>query len=110
MDWECTPLIPGDSHICTLRLPSAAMSRFVEWGDSVYRYRRDELITNRKVVEVAEVRGRRGRGGGRGTITVRRGDTLGAIARRYGTSVARLRKLNGLRNNDIQAGKKLKVG
>lgn len=105
-----TPLIPGDSHICTLRLPSAAMSRFVEWGDSVYRYRRDELITNRKVVEVAEVKGRRGRGGGRGTITVRRGDTLGAIARRYGTSVARLRKLNGLRNNDIQAGQKLKVG
>lgn len=43
------------------------------------------------------------------TITVRRGDTLGAIARRYGTTVTNLKKLNGLKSNNITAGKKLRV-
>ena len=41
---------------------------------------------------------------------VRRGDTLGKIARRYGTSVAALMRANGLkRANLIQVGKWLKV-
>ncbi|MGM9773746.1 MAG: peptidoglycan DD-metalloendopeptidase family protein [Candidatus Egerieousia sp.] len=51
----------------------------------------------------------RGRSGGSSTITVRKGDTLGAIARRNGTTVARIKSLNGLRSNNIRAGQKLKV-
>ncbi len=35
------------------------------------------------------------------TVTVRRGDTLWGIARRYGTTVSRLAALNGLRNPDL---------
>jgi membrane-bound lytic murein transglycosylase D len=41
--------------------------------------------------------------------TVRRGESLGVIAQRYGTSVAQLRSLNGLRSDRIQAGQKLVV-
>ncbi len=40
---------------------------------------------------------------------VRRGDTLGKIARKYGTSVRTLKKLNGLRSNTIRRGQRLKV-
>ena len=41
--------------------------------------------------------------------TVRRGDTLGSIARRYGTTVNRLCKLNGIRaNTKLQIGKRIK--
>jgi len=41
---------------------------------------------------------------------VRRGDTLGEIARRYGTTVSQLRKWNGLRGDRIYVGQKLIVG
>jgi membrane-bound lytic murein transglycosylase D len=40
---------------------------------------------------------------------VRRGETLGGIARRYGTSVATLKRLNGLRKSVIYAGQALVV-
>jgi len=41
--------------------------------------------------------------------TVRPGDTLGAIARRYRTSVNAIRSLNGLRSNLIRPGQVLRV-
>ena len=114
-----TPLIPGDSHACTLRLPTPAMTAFIEHGDSIYTYHATELLTSRQEIEVLQdqpslrrsnARGRRGRSGSRGTtITVRRGDNLGAIARRNGTTVAKLRKLNGISGSNIRAGQKLRV-
>ena len=111
-----TSLIPGDSHVCTLRLPTATMASFVAAGDSVYTWRATELLTSRREVEVSQTRatsgrgsrnGRNGRGGSR--VTVRRGDTLGAIAKRNHTTVANIRRLNGLRGNNIRAGQKLRV-
>ncbi|MBO8143951.1 MAG: N-acetylmuramoyl-L-alanine amidase [Thermodesulfobacterium sp.] len=41
---------------------------------------------------------------------VRRGDTLGEIARRYGTTVSQLRKWNGIRGDRIYVGQRLIVG
>jgi membrane-bound lytic murein transglycosylase D len=41
--------------------------------------------------------------------TVRRGDTLGAIANRYRTSVNSIKRLNGLRSNLIRVGQVLRV-
>ncbi len=41
--------------------------------------------------------------------TVRPGETLWDIARRYGLSVTRLRRLNGLRTNVIRPGQRLRV-
>ena len=41
--------------------------------------------------------------------TVRRGDTLIAIARRYGVSVSQIRQLNGVRGSSIRAGQRLRV-
>lgn len=40
---------------------------------------------------------------------VRRGDNLISIARRFGTSVSKIKKLNGLRNSKILLGQKLKL-
>ena len=50
-----------------------------------------------------------GNGRQKATHTVRRGETLYSIARRYGTSVASLKAWNGLVGNSIQAGKRLTV-
>lgn len=41
--------------------------------------------------------------------TVKPGDTLGGIARRYGISVAGLKKANGLTSDLIRAGQKLRI-
>lgn len=40
---------------------------------------------------------------------VKRGETLGHIARRYGTSVSQLKRLNGMRGTMIRAGQSLRV-
>lgn len=46
---------------------------------------------------------------GTGVHVVKKGDTLGSIARKYGTTVSRLCKLNGLRaDSKLQIGKRLK--
>jgi LysM repeat protein len=44
-----------------------------------------------------------------GTHTVMRGDTLGAIARRYSLSVEELKQRNGLGSNLIHPGQRLRV-
>ena len=49
-------------------------------------------------------------GGGAGNYTVKAGETLSEIADRYGTSVDRLVRLNGLRDaNDLWAGSRIQV-
>ena len=40
---------------------------------------------------------------------VRSGDTLSAIARRYGTSVAKLKSLNNLKGNNLRVGDRLRL-
>jgi LysM repeat protein len=49
--------------------------------------------------------------GGEGTRThrVRRGDNLWLIAQRYGTTVDRIKRDNGLRGNLLQVGQKLVI-
>ena len=44
-----------------------------------------------------------------GTYTVKSGDNLGSIAKRHGTTVAKLRDANGLKTDQIKVGQKLKV-
>ncbi len=110
-----TTLVPGGTRPCPIRMSTQTVGQFLKMGDSIYVHRAGELF-NRKVAEVAVAEttkpsnrsARGGRSKGK-TITVRKGDNLGAIARRNGTTVAKLRKLNGIRGNNIRAGQKLRV-
>ncbi len=43
------------------------------------------------------------------TYTAKKGDTLSSVAKAYGISVSRLKRLNGIKNNSLRAGQKLKV-
>ena len=104
-----TTLIPGDSHACTLRMPTSAINAFIEAGDSIYVPLTEvAAATEIPAVENSKKRGR-GRNSGSKYVTVRRGDTLGAIARRNHTTVAKLRRINGLRGNTVYAGKRIRV-
>ena len=43
------------------------------------------------------------------TYTVKKGDTLAKIAKKYKTTTANLKKLNNLKTTKIKVGQKLKV-
>ena len=43
------------------------------------------------------------------TYTVKKGDTLGAIAKKYKTTVANIKKLNNLKSDKLKIGQKLRV-
>ena len=123
-------IVPGTTKPSAIKMAMADVTRFIDSQDSIYNYNASELLLKRDEVYVNDdiptfttnKKGRRGRttasrrtrhtrgkaASGR-SVTVRRGDTLSEIARRNGTTVAKLRKLNGIRGNNIQAGKKLKV-
>ena len=120
-------IVPGHTKPSALKLPLSDVSRFIDNQDSIFAYNAAELLTKRSEVAINDdaptftskrkTTTRRGRTARRGRstasrsrgVTVRRGDTLSAIARRNGTTVAKLRKLNGIRGNKIQAGKKIRV-
>jgi nucleoid-associated protein YgaU len=44
-----------------------------------------------------------------GSYTIKSGDTLGSIAHKHGTTVARLKAVNGLSSDKIRAGRTLKI-
>ena len=109
-----------------LRLPSEAALKFIDLGDSVYSYRSSELLTKRKTVEIDEAelekqqnsarrsysssRRRSSRSSRRSkSVTIKNGQTLSEIAEKYGTSVSKLRRLNGIKGSSIRAGKKIRV-
>jgi membrane-bound lytic murein transglycosylase D len=123
-------IVPGATEPSALRLPLTDVGRFLDLEDSIYNYRASELLTKRAIVDVADdvptfsrkskgrssrysrnaKRSRRG-GSGRGgrNITIRKGQTLSQIAKANGTTVAKLKRLNGIKGNNIRAGKKLRV-
>lgn len=116
-----TEVIPGYSGPVSLCLPTEKIATFIDYGDSIYNYRAEELLTRRSTVVVQEATNaqttssksssskKSSSKSSSKTITVKRGDTLGGIAAKYGTTVAKLRKLNGLKGDNIRAGAKLRV-
>jgi membrane-bound lytic murein transglycosylase D len=113
-------IVPGLAAPAVLRLPVNDVARFIDMEDSIYAMAGRQVV-NRQEVEIEthptpptktkRERTSRGAtsGGGASYATARRGDSLGAIARRNHTTVAKLRKLNGLRSDRIKVGQKIRV-
>lgn len=104
-----TSKIPGGARPCILRMPLDMIHTFIEKGDSVYEHRMADLPKRRAVVEVSAQSERKTAATGQKTVTVKKGDTLGGIAKRNRTTVANIKRLNGLRSDALQIGQKLKV-
>lgn len=103
-----TSRIPGNTHPCILRMPMNAVNAFIESGDTIYTHKLSELNKRRSVVSVNDKDIKSIKASTK-TVKVDKGDTLGAIAQRNGTTVAKIKKLNGLKSNTIQIGQKLRV-
>lgn len=126
-------IVIGYTKPSTLRLPVDKINSFIDQEDSVYAYNADVLLTKRSEVEVAQEvpsyssgrtsasssrksysrskskRSSRRRRSSSKTVTVRGGDTLSEIAARNHTTVKKLKRLNGLKGNNIRKGKKIRV-
>lgn len=123
-------IVNGNNKPSVIRLPANATNTFIANEDSIYRYETDALLTRRSLVEVESSKyttstsstrksyskskskkrksSRRSRTRKK-SVTVRSGDTLSEIAERHHTTVKKLRQLNGIKGNNIRAGKKIRV-
>ncbi|WP_347141415.1 LysM peptidoglycan-binding domain-containing protein, partial [Phocaeicola dorei] len=103
-------IIPGNSELCVLRLPNNFVSTFIDRQDSVFAYKPNEYLTKRKTVAIKETTSSRNRSS-KGTLyhKIKQGDTLGGIAAKYHVSISQLRNLNGIKGNNIRAGKSLRI-
>ncbi len=118
---DIVPGSPEKPHSITL--PADKSISFLERQDSIFAYKAETLLPrNGRITEVS-TRGRRNeyvrQGGNRGssgstassgrTYTVRKGESLGSIARKHHTTSAKIKKLNKLKSNVIHPGQKLRL-
>nr|WP_321481335.1 transglycosylase SLT domain-containing protein [uncultured Bacteroides sp.] len=106
-------IIPGNIKPYTLRLPYGYIKSFINSQDTIYTHRANELFSKRKVVNISNRKYTRSRHstpkGKRTYHKIRRGESLSTIAEKYHVRVKDIRRWNNLRNNNITAGKSLKI-
>ena len=100
-------IVPGNSKVYALRLPNNTVNTFIERQDSIYAYEASKYLGKRRTVTVSDGTAKNGKGAQYHKI--KNGETLGAIARRYGVSVNQIRNLNGIQGNNIRAGRTIRV-
>ncbi len=102
-------IIPGKSETCILRLPNETITTMLNLGDTIYKHKEEQFFSKTQAEQIAK--GIKLNDGGRGSKRhkVRPGETLSTIARKYGVSVKQLKRANGLRNNNIRAGRYLNI-
>lgn len=109
-------VIPGNVRPYTLALPSQQIYSFLMSEDSIVNSNASKyqprLVVEPQMTQVASDESGEYEWETR-TVTkthkVRKGETLGGIANKYGTTVNAIKKTNGLKNNNIGVGKSLKI-
>lgn len=124
-------IVNGASKPSVLRLPATLVNTFILNEDSIYNHQTDRFFTRRSIVEVEDNgnsyssyssksysrsnkksssrKARKSKSRRSKNVTIKNGDTLSEIARKHHTTVKKLRQLNGIKGNNIRAGKKLRV-
>lgn len=113
-------IIPGNNKTYILRLPFNYSSAFIENEDSIYTYKAAELLNPQTLVKAQSSEGSQASsavrssgggnsGGSRISYKVKKGDSLGKIASRYGVTITQLKNWNHLRSNTIKVGQRLYI-
>ena len=97
-------IIPGNEKDYVLRLPNDMLGRFLEHEDSIYNHKTSIYNSRRSVAAIKELPASKAK-----YHRIRNGETLGSIARRYGVSINQLKRLNGIKGSNIQAGKSIRI-
>ncbi|WP_291867307.1 LysM peptidoglycan-binding domain-containing protein [Maribacter sp.] len=98
---DVIPFIKGKDY--SLRLPVAALGKFVANEEAIYAHVKEELKSKESplpqlVKAQDQIR-----------YKVRSGDFLGKIASRYGVGVSQIKRWNGLRSNNLRVGQRLTI-
>lgn len=101
-------IVPGNSKPYVLRLPNNTVNQFIDLQDSIFAYKADQYQKRKTVAVKNETRSSSSNKNAK-YHKIRRGDTLGGIALKYGVTVRQLRQLNNIRGNNITAGKSLRI-
>ncbi|MBQ7191697.1 MAG: transglycosylase SLT domain-containing protein [Paludibacteraceae bacterium] len=106
-------ILPGGDKAYALCLPINKIGQFIDRQDTITSHRSKELLENRRAeIDMLHKQGLNG-GYTLNGVTyykIKNGDTLGGIAKRFHVSVKQLRKWNNLKNDNIRAGKTLRIG
>jgi membrane-bound lytic murein transglycosylase D len=114
-------IVPGATEPSPLCLPINDVSTFIDMQDSIFAA--DASSQKRKEVPIEDLVIKKDKAKDKAKDKtnnkknnnneqwhkVRAGDTLGAIARKYGTTVSKIKKLNGLRNDNLRIKQNLRV-
>ncbi|WP_083191782.1 lytic transglycosylase domain-containing protein [Formosa haliotis] len=98
---DIIPFIKNKTY--TLRLPMYAIGPFVANEEQIYAFAKAEFNKREKPLpqfSESETKTR---------YTVRSGDYLGRIARKYGVRVSQIKQWNGLRSNNLKIGQRLTI-
>jgi membrane-bound lytic murein transglycosylase D len=104
-------ILPGGTPYA-LVLPAEKAGMFIDQENAILAYKADSLINNRRAeIDLAKVTSITGayRVNGVTYYTIKNGDTLGGIAKKFHCTVKQLKQWNGLTSDNIRAGKKLKI-
>lgn len=99
-------IIPGTEHTYILNLPHQYTLSYVDLQDSIYRYK-DSVFFN--AVAVKKIKETGGSGEQRVIHKVKSGETLGSIAKKHHTTVANIKRWNGLKGDNIRVGQRLYI-
>ncbi|MBR3029756.1 MAG: LysM peptidoglycan-binding domain-containing protein [Bacteroidales bacterium] len=103
-------IIPGDTHQYQLILPYNYTLAFVDKEKEIYGYKDSLYFNPVRMKQISSGSSVASTGSGSyTTYRVKSGDTLGAIARRYGTTVNNIKSWNNLRSNTIKVGQRLRI-
>ena len=97
-------IVPASKEFpCALRMPMKYTLRFVQLEDSIYSYtsraEKAREVIEEKVEQVSDCI----------THTVKKGESLGSIARKYHVTVSNIKNWNRLKRETIHVGQKLKI-
>ena len=97
-------IIPASKDFpCALRMPMKYTLRFAQLEDSIYSYtskaEKAREVIEEKVEQVSDFV----------THTVKKGESLGSIARKYHVTVSNIKQWNHLKRETIHVGQKLKI-
>ena len=103
--------IPSSGGPYTLCLPASRIERFIAVQDSIFQRTTDSLNRRPLKLKPSSTQSKSGNhsSGGGQYYTVRNGDTLTKIAAKHGISVATLKKRNGIKDDKIRVGQRLRI-
>ncbi|MBO7653272.1 MAG: LysM peptidoglycan-binding domain-containing protein [Bacteroidales bacterium] len=107
-------IVPAINKNYPLKMQRKYISKFMELEDSIYNFQDSVMFSKQKITQAISdskygVPSGQPAGTNATIYTVKSGDVLGSIAKRYGVTVANIKSWNGLYSDRLQIGQKLKI-